>query len=144
MIEAKTARLPNALLKFFPIPCRLTHFTLAKESNSYLTSKKKKLHKKKKRVKLKVLWSVWGSNSRPWRYQHHALPTELTDQHALDNRETYTYNHLVQWVPKKIINQQFLIKQPYLFRYHNGLATVLIMGSGSDTILYPLTRALLY
>ena len=25
-------------------------------------------------------WSVWGSNSRPWRYQHHALPTELTDQ----------------------------------------------------------------
>ena len=24
--------------------------------------------------------SVWGSNSRPWRYQHHALPTELTDQ----------------------------------------------------------------
>ena len=27
-----------------------------------------------------LLWSVWGSNSRPWRYQHHALPTELTDQ----------------------------------------------------------------
>ena len=25
-------------------------------------------------------WSMWGSNSRPWRYQHHALPTELTDQ----------------------------------------------------------------
>ena len=24
-------------------------------------------------------WSVRGSNSRPWRYQHHALPTELTD-----------------------------------------------------------------
>ena len=23
---------------------------------------------------------MWGSNSRPWRYQHHALPTELTDQ----------------------------------------------------------------
>ena len=23
---------------------------------------------------------MWGLNSRPWRYQHHALPTELTDQ----------------------------------------------------------------
>ena len=22
-------------------------------------------------------WPMWGSNSRPWRYQHHALPTEL-------------------------------------------------------------------
>ena len=25
-------------------------------------------------------WSVWGSSSRPWRYQHHAMPTDLTDQ----------------------------------------------------------------
>ena len=23
---------------------------------------------------------MWGSNSRPWRYQHHALPAELKDQ----------------------------------------------------------------
>ena len=26
-----------------------------------------------------------GSNSLPWRYQHHALPTELTDQLHLMN-----------------------------------------------------------
>ena len=30
-----------------------------------------------------ILWSVWVSNSRPWRYQHRALPTELTDHWAL-------------------------------------------------------------
>ena len=34
-------------------------------------------HKKPTKAKN---WSVWGSNSWPWRYQHHALPTELTDQ----------------------------------------------------------------
>ena len=26
------------------------------------------------------IWFVWGFNSWPWHYQHHALPTELTDQ----------------------------------------------------------------
>ena len=29
---------------------------------------------------------MWGLNSRPWRYQHHALPTELTDQIRLIGR----------------------------------------------------------
>ena len=31
----------------------------------------------------KVQWSMWGSNSRPSRYQHDALPTELMDQLAV-------------------------------------------------------------
>ena len=28
----------------------------------------------------KKIWSMWGSNSQPSRYQHDALPTELMDQ----------------------------------------------------------------
>ena len=35
--------------------------------------------KQKKKNGSNNKWSVWGLNSRPWRYQHHALPTELTD-----------------------------------------------------------------
>ena len=31
------------------------------------------------RKKREKEWSVWGSNPRPSRYQHDALPTELTD-----------------------------------------------------------------
>ena len=29
------------------------------------------------------MWSMWGSNSQPSRYQHDALPTELMDQLAI-------------------------------------------------------------
>ena len=35
-------------------------------------------------------WSVRGSNSRPPRYQHGALPTELTDQLMV----WYKFQHL--------------------------------------------------
>ena len=34
----------------------------------------------RRKQRVRRSWSMWGSNSRPWRYQLHALPTELTDQ----------------------------------------------------------------
>ena len=45
-----------------------------------MTSKNGIAQKKNLSKRKTFPWSVWGSNSRPWRYQHHALPTELTDQ----------------------------------------------------------------
>ena len=36
-------------------------------------------------------WSMWGSNLRPLRYQHDALPTELTDQLATNS------SHILIW-----------------------------------------------
>ena len=38
---------------------------------------------------MKKKWSMWGSNSRPSRYQHDALPTELMDQLRNQANEHY-------------------------------------------------------
>ena len=46
--------------------------------------------------KKKVQWSMWGSNSRPSRYQHDTLPTELMDQLSVvtSNIESHFFPHV--------------------------------------------------
>ena len=37
---------------------------------------------------------MWGSNPRPWRYQHHALPTKLADQFGTPHFSTRNNNKI--------------------------------------------------
>ncbi len=54
-------------------PMATTLYTAKQLHVRKTTSSREERDRKKK-------WSMWGSNSRPSRYQHDALPTELMDQ----------------------------------------------------------------
>ena len=83
---------PSPLPLFLPFEDDFQHIILSQnvggcwqdlqhwQNQNHTAKKKKKRVGEQKKKKKKCTWSMWVSNSRPSRYQHDALPTELMDQ----------------------------------------------------------------